>query len=147
MKKHILYLFTCCLLLNSCQESSVNYDWLVGNWTRTNGKKIEQTYEYWQRVTSEKYKGLGFTLVENDTVFKEELTLLKVNEDWVLRVEGVNEEAVDFLVTKTNVESFSAENKENEFPKVISYQLDQDLLKATISDDKNSIDFVFKQEE
>ena len=86
MKNSFLAVFISCFLLNACQRSSVNFDWLVGNWIRTNGDDLEQTYEQWQKVSSEEYRGLGFTLAENDTVFKEELILQKVEDHWKLKV-------------------------------------------------------------
>ncbi len=85
-------------------------------------------------------------MVENDTVFKEELTLQKVEDHWKLKVEGVHDNLVDFLVTEISSTSFSAENKQNEFPKVITYKLKAEVLKATIADDKNAIDFIFERE-
>ena len=84
-------------------------------------------------------------MIENDTVFKEELSLLKINENWVYRVVGVREDEVDFPVTKINSTSFSAENKQNDFPKGITYKLKAEFLKATIADGKNAIDFIFEK--
>ena len=69
MKKHLL-IISCCLFLYSCGDTSRNFDWLVGDWIRTNGKASEQTYEQWQKISAEKYEGLGFTLVKKDTVGK-----------------------------------------------------------------------------
>ncbi|HIB37434.1 hypothetical protein [Mesonia sp.] len=146
MKKSFLAVFISCFLLNACQRSSVNFDWLVGNWIRVNGNNSEKTFEQWQQVSSEEYRGLGFTLVEKDTIFKEELSLVKINENWVYRVVGVHEDEVDFLITKISSTGFSAENKQNEFPKVITYKLKAEVLKATIADDKNAIDFIFEKE-
>ena len=85
-------------------------------------------------------------MVEKDTVFKEELTLQKVEDHWKLKVEGVHDDVVDFLITEINSTSFSTENKQNEFPKVITYKLKAEILKATIADDKNAIDFIFEKE-
>ncbi|MBQ0738014.1 hypothetical protein [Mesonia mobilis] len=72
--------------------------------------------------------------------------MLKINENWVYRVVGVHEDEVDFLITEINSTSFSAENKQNDFPKVITYKLKAEFLKATIADDKNAIDFIFERE-
>ncbi len=146
MKKLFLLIFSCCYFLSSCENSSGDFDWLVGNWIRTNGKPTEQTYEQWQKRSAEKYEGLGFTLVKKDTVFKENLSLLKEEGKWNLVVEGVHEDVVKFLLINQTSKSFTVENRSNDFPKIISYELDDEILKATIADDENSIDFLFKKQ-
>ena len=136
MKKHLL-IISCCLFLYSCGDTSRNFDWLVGDWIRTNGKASEQTYEQWQKISAEKYEGLGFTLVKKDTVFKENLSLLKEEGKWNLTVRGVHDDVVKFSLSNQTSKSFTVENLSNEFPKVISYELIDEQLKATIADDEN----------
>ncbi|KAF9660009.1 hypothetical protein HER15_13510 [Tenacibaculum mesophilum] len=62
-----------------------------------------------------------------------------------LQVTGVNETPTLFAFTQQTDTSFTAENKLNEFPKTIQYWKGNNLLKAKVSNDKFSIDFVFKK--
>jgi hypothetical protein len=60
-----------------------NFDWLLGNWQRTTDASGRTIYENWYKMNSV-YNGLGYTMVENDTVFKEILLLHKVQSTWTL---------------------------------------------------------------
>lgn len=129
------------LFLVSCQKENPKPSFLVGNWIRTNNKKGTVTYERWQKD----YAGLGYTLKENDTVFKEVLNIISLNDTLFLKVEGVNEVPTFFKFTSQTDTSFVCENLKNEFPKRIKYYLENDFLKAEVSNPDYKIDFVFKK--
>ena len=88
------------LILVSCKpDKDLNdpesLDWMVGNWIRVDDQPNQQSYEVWEKE-GDNLVGLGYTLQENDTVFKEEMTLTKTGQ-WVLQVTGVNDDAVAFI--------------------------------------------------
>lgn len=136
----LILLFVSC---NSSQEAQ--FDWLLGNWERTNDTKGNKTYEYWTKKSNTEYIGLGCTLKEKDTVFKENIHLIKDKEQWVFKVIGVNETPTLFSITSLNKTSFTCENPENEFPKKIIYSSENGNLKAVISAGETQIPFLFKK--
>jgi len=154
MKKLLIVLFTL-MSISSCQHSgrdqahggdtvsSANFDWLIGSWIRNNDKEENITYEYWSKSSSTEYIGLGCTLHNSDTIFKENLRLLKTGEKWNLEVSGVNENPTRFLILSHSKSSFECENKNNDFPKNIEYALRDNMLLAKISDGETEISFTF----
>jgi len=132
--------------LYSCSDPhETQFDWLLGNWERTNDSEGNKTYEYWSKKSSTEYIGLGCTLKGKDTIFKENIHLIKEKETWVLKVIGVNEAPTLFPISSISSTSFTCKNPENEFPKKIIYVLEEGKLKAVISDNDTNISFLFKK--
>lgn len=134
--------FCCSLFLFSCTNESENFDWLVGNWERVNGEEGFETFETWKKK-DRYYSGLGYTLLKEDTIFKEELQLFEDNGQWILKVKGQNEAPTPFILTELNPEFFVAENDTNEFPKKIIYKIENDSLKANVSTSEFDVNFEF----
>ena len=148
MKQFLLFLipllFTQCTLNN--EKETDEFDYLLGSWTRTNDVAEKSTHEIWKKDTPGFYLGLGYTLQDKDTVFKEEMLIIKKGKEWLFAVNGVNESVTPFTIISHEERSFICENEENEFPKRIKYELINDSLIASISDDTNEILFVFKRD-
>ena len=125
--------------------STPSLDWLLGDWKRTNDKEGKQTFEHWEKISDEAYLGLGFTLQEKDTVFKENMKLFPIDGVWNLEVTGVNENATYFHFTNQTKNSFVCENPNNEFPKKIEYQFLDKKLKAKISGGEMEVAFDFEK--
>lgn len=142
MKK--FYLLLIIIVLSSCNKTEeTQFDWLLGNWERTNNSEGNKTYEYWTKKSNTKYIGFGCTLKNKDTVFKERIQLIKENEQWVFKVTGVNEVPTLFPITFLTETSFTCKNPENEFPKQIVYSIEAGNLKAVISANDAQIPFLF----
>ncbi|MFK8058572.1 MAG: hypothetical protein AB8B78_00610 [Polaribacter sp.] len=133
-----LFLFFSCKKVIEKQQKPT---FLIGDWVRINNKKGSITYENWKTD----FKGLGYTLKENDTVFKEIMTIISLNDSLFLKVEGVNEQPTFFKFTSQTDSSFVCENPKNEFPKKIKYYLENEQLKAEVSANDFKIDFVFEK--
>lgn len=142
-------IFIGCLLFASfsCKEQATpNFDWLLGNWERINEEEGKVTYEFWKKITAREYKGLSFTLKNKDTIFKENMQLLKIDGRWNLHVLGPKElHPTVFKVTKMEVDSFNAENEEIEFPTKIAYKQMDTSLNAVVSNREMKISFEFKK--
>ena len=112
------FLSICCFLLFiGCKiDKRENFEWLTGKWILVNAEEDEITREIWKKQSSENYTGLGFILIAKDTVFKEELQLKKVNDQWQLIVTGVNEAPTVFPLLSYKEKQFLAENPQNVFP-------------------------------
>ncbi len=137
--KRILILLACVLLFNCGEQIPQKPDFILGNWTRLNDAKGKTTYEIWNTD----FTGIGFTMQDKDTVFKEILSIVELDGNLVYKVEGVNEEPSLFTFTEQTKNSFRCENPDNEFPKVIEYVLEDDQLKAVISAGDDSVEFLF----
>ncbi len=121
-----------------------NLDWLLGSWNRTNNEEGKKTFEYWTKKSPEEYVGLGYTLQGQDTVFKEEMRLLKSNMAWKFEVITAGDKASTiFPITKKTKDSFVCENQANEFPKKIEYYMNGKNLEAKISGGDMEVLFTF----
>ncbi|APG60958.1 DUF6265 family protein [Christiangramia salexigens] len=138
-----IFLFSCKGSQNS--DSTHNFDWLLGNWIRTNGAQNITTGENWKKLSETEYMGLGYNLKANDTSFKESIRLYKNKDFWVYEVSGVNEQPTEFRMTSSGNNEFTLENSSNDFPKKIQYTYNEKSLKATISDNNRSIIFEFSR--
>ncbi len=126
-------------------EEIKSVDWIIGNWVRVNDGKNRSTFEHWDKVSETEYNGLGYTLEQADTVFKEYLRIFQNDSLSYLEVTGVNESPTLFFFSNQSDSSFVCENRENEFPKKIEYSINKNILIAIISDDDNKIKFEFER--
>ena len=142
MKKLIvLILFFMIVSCESNKNKFAKLDFLKGDWIRTNNKQNQKTYEFWDVNLN----GLGFTLQNKDTIFKEEMAIITKNDSLFLKVSGVNKLPTFFAFTQQTDSSFVCENPKNEFPKKIVYYKEKNLLKAEVSNTNYNITFVFKR--
>lgn len=122
------------------------FDWLLGNWQRVNEKSDSETYETWAKVDDNHYKGIGYTLSTGDTSFFEQLFVEKSTEGWVFKaIPPGATQPTTFPMTTIEANRFVVENEQNDFPKKIVYELDGEMLKATISDSTKAIPFHFNR--
>lgn len=151
--KKFSFLFVLFFLLYSCETTKTsvknpNFDFLVGEWIRINEKADRKTFESWKKVDRNTYLGCGLTIKNKDTISQEHLTLTKVNHKWVLKVKlgKTHDETTNFDLIYSEKNSFTLENKENDFPKRIKYWKTDNQLKAEISnDDSSKIQFNFER--
>ncbi len=131
---------------NEAPIPTQNFDWLLGNWERTNEKEGQQTFETWTKKNDSEYIGLGYTLKNNDTIWMENVLLINKNNHWTFEVTGKGEpKATIFKLSKIEKYSFSCENPENEFPNIIQYNTKDDKLHALISGGEMNIPFEFER--
>ena len=126
-------------------KTTQNFDWLEGNWIRTNDTEGSQTFETWLKLDEQEYQGFGTTIENGDTVFSESILLHQVNEKWLFEVSGIGEkQPTIFTVTRSTESSFTCENPENEFPTLIKYTKGENSLTAVVSNSEMEILFAFK---
>ena len=156
MKKFVIFLWMICGLscaehgrgersLRAGPDSKQDFNWLIGNWKRTNDQEGLLTFEYWTKTSDTEYIGRGFTLQDHDTVFMEHLSLYRLSGEWIFQVTGVNEQPTLFPLEYQSEQSFRCGNPDNEFPKHIEYYLEDNLLHAKISGGGNDILFTFEE--
>ena len=133
-----MYLFFSCKTEeNKLQKPS----FLIGNWIQVNRTDSLTTFENW----NEDYEGIGLTLNKRDTTFFERMQILEKDSLLYLKVSGVNKNATYFKFTSQTDSSFTAENSINEFPKKIRYYFEYNSLKADVSNEETSLNFVFEK--
>lgn len=118
-------------------------DWLTGTWTRTNPKPGRSGVEVWTKRNNE-LVGRGVNLKGPDTAFVEKLKIV-ARDGKLFYVADVpeNNSEVLFEFTQLTNRSFVCENAKHDFPKKISYTLEGDNLKATISGEGREVDYLF----
>jgi len=131
----------------NAQQKFKMLEWLAGKWTRTNAKVGQSGYETWTRVSDLKLKGKGVTLKGKEVIFVEDLEFILQGADIFYKVIVSGEKKpVYFKLTAISKDGFTCENPTHDFPKVITYKRNGPNLKAVISGDGKSIDYIFKRE-
>jgi hypothetical protein len=129
------------------ETNKTEFDWLVGNWVRKNDKDGKQTFERWKKKSNTEFIGIGYTLLEKDTVWKEDVRLSKTDTLWTFAVTGKGDtQPTVFKLSKVDERSFIFENNRNEFPKRIEYTNKGNAFSAVVSGDGMTIPFEFEKE-
>jgi hypothetical protein len=143
----VLIFFSSNVLAQPSSKDFNKLNWLEGKWIRTNVKPGKSASEMWKKISGTEWKGKGVTLKGTDTLFVEKLKLI-VKEGNIYYVADVpeNKTEVLFKFTELNDHGFVCENPKHDFPKKISYQRDGNKIKAVISGDGKSMEFLFEKE-
>lgn len=147
MRLLISLLFIGTLAYGQTENDLGKVDWLNGNWTRTNAKPGRSGYEVWKKGGPTTMIGRGVMMKGSDTTFVEKIRI-EVKDGKLFYVADVpeNKGEVWFEFTELKDKSFVCENPKHDFPKKIAYTLDGANLKATISGDGHSIDYLFTKQ-
>lgn len=109
-------------------------DWLLGNWEIRNGEEFSR--ENWSKENSSAYIAYSYTEVNETTVFAETMALEQKDNEIILTVASAtdkSENPVSFKMISSKLNEVTFENKDNSFPKIITYSNKQkDTLRATI---------------
>ncbi len=158
MRKSSLFILPLIILLASCNQPTQtkventntatavkpSFDWLLGNWIRINEKDNKQTFEQWEKISETEYAGLGFTMLNKDTVWMEAVRLVDSADNWSFDVtEKGGVTPTKFKLTTIEQGKFVCENQANEFPKIIAYESKGDTLHAKINGGDMEIVFDF----
>ena len=120
--------------------------WLEGTWNRTNVKAGRTASERWVKTDQGEFQGWGVSMNGPDTSFVEKLKIItKDNEVYYVADVSGNKELTYFKFTELTAAGFVCEDPEHDFPKKISYQVNGTKLKATISGNGKSIDYLFEK--
>lgn len=146
--KIVLYICSISLLI-SCQKKTSkelpkgDFDYLIGNWERTNEQEGKKTFEQWERTDTFAYKGIGYTLQDSDTIWKEHMQLIKQDTTWVLEIQSGQEPMVPFTIRKKTASTFLAHNPTHDFPTHIQYRYFDNTITAVVSSEEMEIPFIF----
>jgi len=143
----IALVFALAVITTANAQSDVGkVEWLTGTWTRTNAKPGRSGAEIWTKKGNELI-GKGVSLKGADTTFIEKLRIVS-KDGKLFYVPDVpeNKGEVWFEFTSLTDEGFVCENPKHDFPKKIVYKVDGKNLKATVSGDGKSIDYLFTRD-
>lgn len=123
-----------------------NFGWLLGSWKRSNETEGLQTFELWKKINDDELIAHGYTLKKSDTIWQESIKLTKTGEEWnyIVKLQNAKTPTI-FKVTKIEINSFTCENPNNEFPKKIRYAKVQKGMNSVISGDGKVILFQFSR--
>lgn len=145
--KALLFILLITTAIGLQAQSIKDVSWLEGTWIRTNVKTGRTAHERWVK-TNEGFQGWGVNMSGADTTFVEKLRIVtKDNKLYYVADVPQNKESTYFLITEVAATSFTCEAPEHDFPKKIVYQLDGTKLKATISGNGKSFDYLFERKE
>ena len=108
----------------SAEESYRDIEKITGNWSSRKGVSFN---ENWQKKENY-FSGLGFSLNENDTSFKEILKIHILNDSLTYTVFLGEERVVDFKLHEAGKNYWKFVNPVNDFPSIIEYELENDSL-------------------
>lgn len=138
-------MFSSCTSLEKNQNSLEEFTWLLGRWSNISDEG--RFYEIWTRSNDSVFVGKSFLIVDQDTVFAEEIILKGVSKGifYEPKVNGQNDEKpVSFQLVSSKGE-WVFENQEHDFPSRIIYSNpSEDSLYARIEGNQNG---KFRKEE
>ena len=102
--------------------------------------------ENWQVVSDTLMRGIGFSMNGKDTVFKEDLKLVrKADTIWMAIQTDPEEGFVFFKMVEAGRGKWTFKNPENEYPAIIRYHLKKDtVLEAGIANIRGNKEVIFK---
>jgi len=122
------------------------FDWLLGEWKRTNDEKGKETFEIWEKINASEYNGVGFTIQNNDTIFQEKMKMQKTAGKWIFLVKtNKDEEFTKFDIDKIEEDEFECKNDTLDFPKLIKYWKNGNKINALVSGDNMELSFEFER--
>jgi hypothetical protein len=134
------------LLLQACyrpspKESMLDLQALTGSWS----SQQVQFFEIWEVTSDTLMEGLGYSMKGADTVFQETLKIFCKEESVFLAVkQGDESNYTLFNLIEAGRSRWVFENKMNEYPNIIIYDLSENELVASIMNSKGHKKIEFK---
>lgn len=137
MNKYIFFIIFLVIFITGKNMSQENYDmnkllWIFDKWVSA-GPGESTSYEHWEKLSEDLYTGGSETIKNGDTVFSEKLKIEKTGEG-IFYIADVkhNSEPVEFKLTSCNEIEAVFENALHDFPRKITYRLEEGKLHAFI---------------
>lgn len=138
------------IMLSSCyrptaRETMQDLQQLNGKWSSSESILFN---EYWLIKSDTMLMGMGYSLQERDTVFKEELKIFYDEGSVFYGAKvGENDQFIVFKMTNAGKNNWIFENHEHDYPNIIRYEIDDDQLVAstTNSNGNKKIEFIMKR--
>lgn len=127
------------------KKDFINFEWMTGKWVQETDSTV--TYEIWEDIDENILEGRSFTLKNGDTVFAEELRIIKMDHDYYYIAKPVNKSGPTmFKMELDSIRKVRFVNEKNDFPKCIQYRRRRDSMIADIGNIDKIITFKYKLE-
>lgn len=117
-------------------------EFLPGTWKAENS----ETYEHWDKLNNNSYKGFGYELKDRKMFVTEYLEIKRIGNQVVFIATVLNQNqgiGVEFKLNFSN-DIFSFENPSHDFPKFIRYQqVSENKMKAIVGTNENNFILYF----
>ncbi len=130
-------LLGCLLLLIACKSTqkaqTKNISRLTGVWIQQFDSSVHRV-ESWMALNDSSYLGFGVLVESDDTIFREDLKILRVGKKWYYVADvDENPEPVFFRLDSIRRSGFVAKNPIHDFPNRIHYTLNKKQLHVEVS--------------
>ncbi len=119
-------------------------DFLPGTWKVEN----KETYEHWNKINDNSYKGLSYQIKEGKMLVTEYLEINRAENEIIYTATVLDQNqgiGIDFKLNQTD-SIYSFENPNHDFPKYIRYQkLTENSMKASVGTTDNHFTLIFKK--
>ena len=116
---------------------------LEGKWFSTEGPQFN---EQWKVVNDSLMIGVGFSMNEGDTAFKEQLKIYRSGDQVFYGAQvGENNNFIYFKLKEARIRSWMFENPVHDYPNIIQYKLiDEHTLVAKTTNMRGNKEVIFK---
>lgn len=126
----------------TASESMQDLQQLKGKWSSSESILFN---EFWQIKSDTLMLGLGYSLQENDTVFKEKLKIFYHHDSVFYGAKGGrSDQFVLFKLAKAGKNNWIFKNPEHDYPNIIRYEINGEFLTASTSNSKGNKKIEFK---
>jgi hypothetical protein len=143
MRKSILFTLLISIILSQSFAQSLP-EFLPGTWKVENS----ETYEHWDKINDNNFKGFSYKMKDGKMVVTEYLEIKRNDNEVIYTATVLNQNqgiGIDFKLTPSD-SLYSFENPHHDFPKFIRYQsMSENKMKATVGTDENNFILVFQK--
>ncbi|MBK6282818.1 MAG: hypothetical protein IPF54_09275 [Draconibacterium sp.] len=119
-------------------------EFLAGTWKVENS----ETYEHWDKINENNFKGISYKMINGKMVITEYLDIKKTDGKIVYTATVLNQNngiGIDFNLTSSD-SLFSFENPVHDFPKFIRYKhISENKMSATVGTNENNFTLNFEK--
>lgn len=119
-------------------------DFLAGTWKVENG----ETYEHWDKINENNFKGISYKMINGKMVITEYLDIKKTDGKIIYTAIVLNQNngiGIDFNLTSSD-SLFSFENPIHDFPNFIRYKhISENKMSATVGTNENNFTLNFEK--
>lgn len=133
-RTRIAFAFACFVFAAPASAQDAGLDWLAGNWCteRQEGTGVQQTCEEWKPMADGVMQGR--TVYWHERFFNAERMRITVEPArLVYHAEPAKQAPADFYAVKAEGQSVRFENRAHDYPQVVRYWREGDVLMAEIS--------------
>jgi hypothetical protein len=120
MKKPSIFLFLVMITVPAFSQASLPY-FLEGTWKMEN----REVYEAWEAPDNGQMTGYSYRMREGEEVITEYLEIRQLEDVIIYTATVLNQNegrGIEFILNRPDTLTWSFENPEHDFPKVIQYQ-------------------------